>query len=195
MNKENWWIRIRHYKLQSPQFFTDRRELDFFAGSGINAWIETELLVLLLRSTKKYGQFTHSLTSDWQLFVVVNELLCINYLYIKVQWQQLQLEHFCGDSQVASRNSFFCPRLVLLEEQRTKMKEEKKKERFVLVASEASLIGQMTSNTFGDSSVSAFDFFGISRPHRWSETLRVFAFPSFMFIFTERPRKPWALRG
>lgn len=67
------------------------------------------------------------------------------------------------------------------------MKEEKKKERFVLVASEASLIGQMTSNTFGDSSVSAFDFFGISRPHRWSETLRVFAFPSFMFIFTERP--------
>ena len=46
------------------------------------------------------------------------------------------------------------------------MKEEKKKERFVLVASEASLIGQMTSNTFGDSSVSAFDFFGISRPHR-----------------------------
>lgn len=195
MNKENWWIRIRHYKLQSPQFFTDRRELDFFAGCGINAWIETELLVLLLRSTKKYGQFTHSLTSDWQLFVVVNELLCINYLYIKVQWQQLQLEHFCSDSQVASRNSFFCPRLVLLEEQRTKMKEEKKKERFVLVASEASLIGQMTSNTFGDSSVSAFDFFGISRPHRWSETLRVFAFPSFMFIFTERPRKPWALRG
>lgn len=37
------------------------------------------------------------------------------------------------------------------------MKEEKKKERFVLVASEASLIGQMTLNTFGDSSVSAFD--------------------------------------
>lgn len=70
------------------------------------------------------------------------------------------------------------------------MKEEKKKERFVLVASEASLIGQMTSNTFGDSSISAFDFFGISRPHRWSETLRVFAFPSFMFIFIERPRKP-----
>lgn len=130
MNKENWWIRIRHYKLQSPQFFTDRRELDFFAGCGINAWIETELLVLLLRSTKKYGQFTHSLTSDWQLFVVVNELLCINYLYIKVQWQQLQLEHFCGDSQVASQNSFFCPRLVLLEEQRTKMKEEKKKRTF-----------------------------------------------------------------
>ena len=55
------------------------------------------------------------------------------------------------------------------------------------MASEASLIGQMTSNTFGDSSVSAFDFFGISRPHRWSETLMVFAFPSFMFIFTERP--------
>lgn len=132
MNKGNWWIRIRHYKLQSPQFFTDRRELDFFAGCGINAWIETELLVLLLRSTKKYGQFTHSLTSDWQLFVVVNELLCINYLYIKVQWQQLQLEHFCGDSQVASRNSFFCPRLVLLEEQRTKMKEEKKKKKNAL---------------------------------------------------------------
>ena len=56
--------KMRHYKLQSPQFFTDRRELDFFAGCGINAWIETELLVLLLRSTKKYGQFTHSLTSD-----------------------------------------------------------------------------------------------------------------------------------
>lgn len=168
MNKENWWIRIRHYKLHSPQFFTDRRELDFFADCRIKAWIETELLVLLLRSTKKHGssQFTHSLTSDWQLFVVVNELLCINYLYIKVQWQQLQLEHFCGDSQVASRNSFFCSRLVLLEEQRTKMKEEKKKERFVLVAPEASLIGQMTSNTFGDSSVSAFDFFGVSRPHR-----------------------------
>lgn len=55
------------------------------------------------------------------------------------------------------------------------------------MASEASLIGQMTSNTFGDSSVSAFDFFGISRPHRWSETLRVFAFPCFMFIFTEHP--------
>ena len=188
MNKENWWVRIRHYKLHSPQFFTDRRELDFFAGCRIKAWIETELLVLLLRSTKKHGssQFTHSWTSDWQLFVVVNELLCINYLYIKVQWQQLQLEHFCGDSQVASRNSFFCPRLVLIEEQRTKMK-EKKKERFVLVAPEASLIGQMTSNTFGDSSVSAFDFFGVSRPHRWSETLRVFAFPCFMFIFTEHP--------
>lgn len=128
MNKENWWVRIRHYKLHSPQFFTDRRELDFFAGCRIKAWIETELLVLLLRSTKKHGssQFTHSWTSDWQLFVVVNELLCINYLYIKVQWQQLQLEHFCGDSQVASRNSFFCPRLVLIEEQRTKMKEKKK---------------------------------------------------------------------
>ena len=48
------------------------------------------------------------------------------------------------------------------------------------MASEASLIGQMTSNTFGDSSVSAFDFFGISRSHFW-------AFPSFMFIFTEHP--------
>ena len=55
------------------------------------------------------------------------------------------------------------------------------------MAPEASLIGQMTSNTFGDSSVSAFDFFGVSRPHRWSETLRVFAFPCFMFIFTEHP--------
>ena len=71
------------------------------------------------------------------------------------------------------------------------MKEKKKRTLCTLYfAPEASLIGQMTSNTFGDSSVSAFDFFGVSRPHRWSETLRVFAFPSFMFIFTERPRKP-----